>query len=85
MRASAVDAPAEYGITASFFLDKATGKELYMESADLLLRPTLFERAARKLGVKSALLSSKKKTINLLPRGAELVLSAEVPTPEWTE
>jgi len=77
--------PAEHGITANFFLDEATGKELYMESADLVLRPTLFERAARRLGVKSALLSSKKKTISLLPRGADLVLSAEVPTSEWTQ
>jgi phosphonoacetate hydrolase len=30
------------------------------------------------------LLSSKKKTITLLPRGAGMVLSAEIPTPEWT-
>ena len=77
--------PAEHGITANFFLDEATGEELYMESADLVLRPTLFERAARTLGVKSALLSSKKKTISLLPCGADLVLSAEAPTPEWIQ
>lgn len=76
--------PEDHGITANFFLDEATGKELYMESSDLVLRPTIFERLAPK-GVKSALLSSKKKTIGLLPKGASLVLSAEVPTPEWTE
>jgi phosphonoacetate hydrolase len=77
--------PEEHGITANFFLDESTGKALYMESADLVLRPTLFERVARKSGTRSALLSSKKKTISLLPRGADIVLSAEEPTPEWTQ
>jgi phosphonoacetate hydrolase len=76
--------PDEHGITANFYLDEATGREEYMERADLVLRPTLFERA-RAAGVSSALLSSKKKTITLLPRGASIVLSAEIPTPEWVE
>jgi phosphonoacetate hydrolase len=75
--------PDEHGITANFYLDETTGREEYMENAELVLRPTLFERA-RAAGVESALLSSKKKTITLLPRGAKSVLSAEVPTPEWT-
>jgi hypothetical protein len=70
--------------TANFFLDEASGQELYMESADLVLRPTLFEKAGAR-GIVSALLSSKKKTISLLPRGARVVLSAETPTPEWIE
>jgi len=76
--------PEKHGITANFYLDETTGREEYMESADLVLAPTLFERA-RSAGVTSALLSSKKKTITLLPRGASIVLSAEIPTPEWTE
>jgi phosphonoacetate hydrolase len=75
--------PEKHGITANFYLDEASGREEYMESADLVLAPTLFEKA-RAAGVSSALLSSKKKTITLLPRGAEIVLSAEIPTPEWT-
>ena len=75
--------PEEHGITANFYLNEKTGREEYMESADLVQRPTLFEKA-RSAGVSSALLSSKKKTITLLPRGAGLVLSAEIPTPEWT-
>jgi phosphonoacetate hydrolase len=74
--------PAEHGITANFFFDEAAGRERYMESSDLVLRPTLFERAAS-AGVRSALLSSKKKTITLLPRGADVLLSAETPTDEW--
>src|SRR5215831_5372569 len=75
--------PEKHGITANFYLDEKSGREEYMESADLVLAPTLFQRAQR-AAVKSALLSSKKKTISLLPRGASLILSAEIPTPEWT-
>jgi phosphonoacetate hydrolase len=76
--------PEKHGITANFYLDETTGREEYMESADLVLAPTLFEKA-RPAGVTSALLSSKKKTITLLQRGASIVLSAEIPTPEWIE
>jgi phosphonoacetate hydrolase len=55
--------PKEHGITGNSYYDLSTGHEEYMETADLLLAPTLFEHAA-KLGVSSALLSSKKKTIH---------------------
>ena len=52
------------------FLDERSGREAYMETADLLLAPTLFERAKRRADVKSALLSSKlKKTTTLLSSG----------------
>jgi phosphonoacetate hydrolase len=73
--------PEKHGITANFYLDQTSGREEYMEQANLVLAPTLFERAAAH-GVSSALLSSKKKTITLLPRGAEMVMSAEIPEPE---
>jgi phosphonoacetate hydrolase len=76
--------PEAHGITANFFLDEQTGKELYMEAAELVLRPTIFERMAAS-NIKGALLSAKKKTVSLLPRAAEIVLSAESPTPEWTQ
>lgn len=76
--------PEQHGITANFFLNEATAKEEYMESADLVLAPTLFERAAKR-GVRSALLSSKKKSISLLPRGADIVMSAEIPGPGWVQ
>jgi phosphonoacetate hydrolase len=74
--------PAVHGITGNSYWDERAGREEYMESADLLLTPTLFERGGRH-GVKSALLSSKKKTTTLLHRGAETVLTAEAPTTEW--
>ncbi len=76
--------PAVHGITGNSYLDERSGREEYMETADLLLAPTLFQRA-KKHGVKSALLASKAKTTTLLSPGADLILTAEHPAPEWTQ
>ncbi len=76
--------PDEHGITGNTYFDEKRGVEDYTESPDLLLAPTLFERGARQ-GVKSALLSSKAKTITFLLRGAEIVQTAENPDPEWVK
>src|SRR6202521_5527663 len=76
--------PEVHGITGNTYFDEKTGGEDYTESPALVLAPTLFDRAGRK-GVKSALLSSKAKTITFLLRGAEIVLTAENPTPEWVQ
>ena len=76
--------PDQHGITGNSYFDERTGREEYMETADLLLAPTLFQRAQRQ-GVKSALLSSKKKTTTLLSPGADLILSAETPTQDWVK
>lgn len=76
--------PEVHGIVGNTYFDEKRGVEDYMESADLLLAPTLMERAARQ-GVKSALLSSKAKTVTFLLRGCEIVLTAENPTPDWVQ
>jgi phosphonoacetate hydrolase len=76
--------PKEHGITGNSYFDLSTGHEEYMETADLLMAPTLFEHAA-KLGVSSALLSSKKKTISLLSRGAAISVTAEQAPAEWVD
>jgi phosphonoacetate hydrolase len=76
--------PSVHGITGNSFLNEKTGEESYMEDAGLLLAPTLFERAAAE-GVGSALLSSKKKTVRLLRRGASLAIAAEEPEPSIVE
>src|SRR5438477_6082782 len=71
--------PERHGVSGNSYLDERTGREEYLESAGLLLAPTLFQRA-QKAGVRSALLSAKKKTTTLLAAGAELTLAAEEPT-----
>jgi len=76
--------PDRHGITGNSYFDERSGREEYMETADLLLAPTLFQRAKRR-GVKSALLSSKQKTTTLLAPGADLILGAEEPPREWVE
>jgi len=74
--------PRVHGITGNSYLDTVTGHEEYMEAANLLQAPTLFEHAAKR-GVNSALLSSKKKTISLLSKGTTVALTAEEPSAEW--
>jgi phosphonoacetate hydrolase len=76
--------PEVHGITGNTYFDEQRGIEDYMESADLLIAPTVMERAGRQ-GVKSALLSSKAKTVTFLLRGCEIVLTAEQPTPDWVQ
>jgi phosphonoacetate hydrolase len=76
--------PEVHGIVGNSYFDEKRGVEDYMEDVNLLMAPTLFERAAHH-GAKSALLSSKAKTVTFLLRGADIVLTAEQPTPEWTQ
>jgi phosphonoacetate hydrolase len=76
--------PESHGTVGNSWLDETTGREEYMESSALILQPTIFERAQR-YGVRSALLTSKKKTVSLMSRGVEIAMAAEEPTPEWVE
>jgi phosphonoacetate hydrolase len=76
--------PSKHGIIGNSYFDPVTGTEEYMEDGKLLLAPTIFERA-RRHGVRSALLSAKKKTVRLLNRGADIVLAAEEPDRDWEE
>ena len=76
--------PDEHGITGNSYLDVATGSAQYMEDGSSILTPTLFQRAEA-LGRRSALLTAKVKTINLLARGATVAIAAERPTTELVE
>jgi phosphonoacetate hydrolase len=73
--------PRDHGITGNSFFDERKGQAEYMENSAYLLRSTLFERAAKR-GVKSALLTAKKKTMALLAKGTALAIAAEAPTAE---
>ncbi len=68
--------PAQNGITGNVFFDEKTQKETYVEDPSLLLTPSLFEKA-HDLGIKSALLSVKKKTIDVLGKYADYTLCPE--------
>lgn len=74
--------PREHGLTGNSYYNESSGEADYMESADFLLRPTISQRAARH-GLRSALLTCKKKSVNLLGRGADIVIAAEDPPAEY--
>ncbi|MFZ0215441.1 MAG: alkaline phosphatase family protein [Candidatus Dormiibacterota bacterium] len=76
--------PAVHGITGNFYFDPETGTGDYMEDQAFVLAPTVIERA-RDRGVRSALLTSKEKTVRLLGRGADLAVAAENPPPALTQ
>jgi len=74
--------PSEHGLTGNSYFNEGTGEADYMESAHFLMRPTLSQRAARH-GVTSALLTCKRKTINLLAKDALIAIAAEDPPAEY--
>ena len=68
--------PTDNGITGNVYFDERTQKEEYVEDPSLLLTPSLFEQAHR-LGIKTALLSVKQKTIDVLGKYADYTLCPE--------
>ena len=72
--------PEDHGITGNYYYDRTTGAGTFMESAEFLLRPTIFERAMNR-GIKTAFVSSKEKLM-FLSRGADFAVAAERPTTE---
>ena len=71
--------PEEHGITANFHYDRTLKVASEMDSRDLLLRPTLLERAQSR-GWKTAIVSAKDKVRSLCGRGALIEISAERPS-----
>jgi len=70
--------PEEHGITTNYYLERGTGREVYMESPDFIKARTLLEEGVN-LGLRTALLTSKDKLRLLLGRGAAASFSAERP------
>jgi phosphonoacetate hydrolase len=68
--------PAQDGITGNVYFDEKMQKEEYVEDPKLLLTPSIFELAHRN-GVKSALLSVKQKTIDVLGKYADYTICPE--------
>jgi len=73
--------PQTHGVTTNCYLDPATGKAAFLEDPGFLKSPTLFEMAAR-LGIRSALVTSKSKTIRILGGSVDVGLSAQDADPD---
>jgi phosphonoacetate hydrolase len=76
--------PSEHGITGNSYFDEASGEARYMNAAELIRADTLFRRASRR-GVKSAILTSKRKTVELFGRDCEVAVAAERPPQELVD
>lgn len=71
--------PGTHGITSNYFIDPASGEEVYMESPVYLRAETAFRRIAGR-GGKAALLTAKDKLKTLIRDGAAIAESAEKPS-----
>ena len=74
--------PAEHGVTTNCYFDEAAGRARFLEDADFILAPTIFQRF-RQQGVCSALLTCKAKTLLLIGGHTDLAVAAEEPAPEF--
>jgi phosphonoacetate hydrolase len=76
--------PEEHGITTNYFFDRKTRQGTFMETADFLLRPTLFVKA-REQGWKTAIVSAKHKIYRLIGQEADYKASGQEPSPDIIE
>ncbi len=76
--------PEEHGISANSYYDAASGQPVYMNSSDLIRVDTVIQWA-HKQGIKGALLTAKRKSMELFHRDAAIAVAAEAPTPEFVE
>ncbi|MDP1989535.1 MAG: alkaline phosphatase family protein [Syntrophales bacterium] len=71
--------PVRHGITSNYFIDPASGEEVYMESPVYLQAKTAFRRIAEK-GGRAVLFTAKDKLKTLIRDGAAVAESAEKPS-----
>ena len=74
--------PCEHGISGNSYYDAKNNVPVYMNSADLIRVPTIFEKA-KLAGIKSGLLTSKRKTVELFSKHTEVAIAAERPPEEY--
>jgi phosphonoacetate hydrolase len=70
--------PAEHGVTTNCYFDEVAGTARFLEDADFILAPTIFQRF-RQQGVRSALLTCKAKTLKLVGGHVDFAVAAEEP------
>jgi phosphonoacetate hydrolase len=76
--------PDEHGIVANSYFDRETGTAQYMNAADLIEVATIFERA-KSQNVGTALLTSKRKTLELFHKHLDFGVAAEAASAELIE
>jgi len=76
MSIAAGNTPAQNGITGNVFYNSKKQKEEYIEDPELMLTPSIFQKA-QQLGIKTALLSVKQKTVDVLGKYADYTLCPE--------
>jgi phosphonoacetate hydrolase len=64
------------------YYDKSTSSAQYMNAASFVRAPTIFEKT-RRAGARSALLTCKRKTLELFAEGVDLAMAAEDPPAEF--
>lgn len=76
--------PNKHGITGNVWYNPKTKEEEFIEDPDLIIAPTIFDRA-KQLGIKSALFSVKKKTIDIMSINTNVSLCPECDGAEESE
>jgi phosphonoacetate hydrolase len=71
--------PEVHGVTTNCYFDESTGKAEFLEDSSFLCTSTIFEHA-KKLGIRSALLTCKSKTTKILGKSVDIAIAAEEPT-----
>jgi phosphonoacetate hydrolase len=73
--------PSEHGVTTNCYFDEASGTARFLENRDFILVPTIFQRFGE-VGVRSAVLTCKAKSLKLVGEEAVIAVAAEEPTSE---
>jgi len=76
--------PNKHGITGNVWYNPKTKEEEFIEDPDLIIAPTIFDRA-KTLGIKSALFSVKKKTVDIMAINTNISLCPECDGAEESE
>jgi phosphonoacetate hydrolase len=76
--------PVDHSISANSYFDRENGEPQYMNAGALISAETVFQRA-RRLGKKSALLSAKRKSLELFRADTDVAVAAEDAPQEYRD
>ncbi len=76
--------PETHGVATNCYFDQSTGSPHFLEDPSFLRSPTLFEKV-RAWGLRSALLTSKAKTLRILGDAVQVGVAAQEPSPETVQ